>query len=470
MLCLQKRSITGQYAVFRSSRIVPMILEYLVQPDKSFYLLKLIAQSGNLEWFKLMNLVQTVNWNCNILSWLSRENMIEYVKLVLKHGVNIDQQNADDNTALMLAVKNGSYELCELLLEHGADINKSKKSGETALVLAAEEGMYEICELFLKQPSLDKTDSLPYQVAIKTGNVEIFKLLLDHGLNTVLLPGHQYETLLHHAALWGQLEICKLLVEKTDLTPMTLCRYTPVFYAAACNWSEIVAWFRDLGVDFSQLPEAGDIVGSLALDNHIEMLRQLVGYGLDPHAVDNCGENGIFSAAENRHVEFARVLFEEYGVQYLPNINGRSPLMRRPGVCFHVEMFKLLVEHGADLNEAIQLTISRNKIDLLKWCLERGQNSRDVNLNYHDFLSLAASRQNLKMFKLIEPLCDLSLTDGAGNTILHHAAQDECLEVCRYIVEQYPHLLHVQNNNGLTPHQIAVNGGMNQLINLLVPR
>ncbi|MBQ3456291.1 MAG: ankyrin repeat domain-containing protein, partial [Synergistaceae bacterium] len=52
-------------------------------------------------------------------------------------GANINAQDNDGKTALMLIAENGHKEIVNVLIKAGADVNAKNKEGMTALILAA---------------------------------------------------------------------------------------------------------------------------------------------------------------------------------------------------------------------------------------------------------------------------------------------------------------------------------------------
>lgn len=69
------------------------------------------------------------------------------VQNLLKNIENINAQDHDSFTALIIATIKGQREMVQLLLEHGADVNISTKEGETALRIASKLGYKEIEQL-----------------------------------------------------------------------------------------------------------------------------------------------------------------------------------------------------------------------------------------------------------------------------------------------------------------------------------
>ena len=62
---------------------------------------------------------------------------------------------AEANTALMLAAKNGHVDTCLLLIEHGAVVEATNRKNQTALDLAAKEGRTKVVEMLKANGALD---------------------------------------------------------------------------------------------------------------------------------------------------------------------------------------------------------------------------------------------------------------------------------------------------------------------------
>jgi ankyrin repeat protein len=81
--------------------------------------------------------------------WASRNGLKEIVQLLLKHEcINVNQQNNDGRTALMLASFVGHKEIIEMLLKH-KDIQTTQQDekGFSALRWAIERGHKEIAKI-----------------------------------------------------------------------------------------------------------------------------------------------------------------------------------------------------------------------------------------------------------------------------------------------------------------------------------
>jgi ankyrin repeat protein len=68
---------------------------------------------------------------------------IEIMELLIKNSANVNQNDSQKNTPLMIASRNGHADAIELLMKSGSNINsKSKYYKKTALVYAAESGHF----------------------------------------------------------------------------------------------------------------------------------------------------------------------------------------------------------------------------------------------------------------------------------------------------------------------------------------
>ena len=77
------------------------------------------------------------------------ERYLDIVELLISSGAHINIK-VDGITALMHASDDGYQEIVELLIKSGADVNAKDNEGRTALMRASEDGYQEIVELLIK--------------------------------------------------------------------------------------------------------------------------------------------------------------------------------------------------------------------------------------------------------------------------------------------------------------------------------
>ncbi len=86
------------------------------------------------------------------LTEAARLNDDRLVKMLLDAGAKVDSANPDDETALMLAIKNGNLQMTEELMKAGASVNRIEKfHNQTPLIYAAAGGHSAIVKLLLSK-------------------------------------------------------------------------------------------------------------------------------------------------------------------------------------------------------------------------------------------------------------------------------------------------------------------------------
>jgi hypothetical protein len=126
------------------------------------------------------------------------ESSLETVKLLINSGANLNIQNNDGETALMLALKYSdkysSLETVKLLINSGAKLDIQNKDGDTALMLCILTCIRSSCNLY---------------------NLTIFvKLLIDSDANLTLKNNKGETALTMMLAQLKLVEDGKLSIEK----------------------------------------------------------------------------------------------------------------------------------------------------------------------------------------------------------------------------------------------------------------
>lgn len=100
-------------------------------------------------------------------------------------GAQMDWQDKDGITSLMMAAERGNTGILELLLSNGADIHITARDGSTAAHFAAKHGRMECLQRLLEAgSSVIATDCLGRMLihwAAQQGQVKMVEMLLDQG-------------------------------------------------------------------------------------------------------------------------------------------------------------------------------------------------------------------------------------------------------------------------------------------------
>jgi ankyrin repeat protein len=107
-----------------------------------------------------------------------RNDRVDAVNVLLRHGANVNDTAPDGTSALNMAVVNAYFELASILLDHGADPNAPDPRGSALHTLA-----------WLRKPGADGAAGVgntPHGPPVPTGHLtalELAKKLLEHGAN-----------------------------------------------------------------------------------------------------------------------------------------------------------------------------------------------------------------------------------------------------------------------------------------------
>lgn len=113
------------------------------------------------------------------------------VQGLVAKGVSVNTADMENRTPLILAAFNGRTGVVEFLLANGADVNAADKSGQTALIHACKRSFNETAALLLKNGAdanfqTRKTGTTALMIAAVWDNVDLVRLLLDHGADADL--------------------------------------------------------------------------------------------------------------------------------------------------------------------------------------------------------------------------------------------------------------------------------------------
>lgn len=116
----------------------------------------------------------------NLLS-LVRNNKLEEVKVALNSGSNVDTQDEQGKSLLLLATLYEYYDMAELLVAHGADVNKQDRQQDSPFLLAGAKGQTDFVKLYLENGARFDVFNRYYGSALipacERGHVETVKVL-----------------------------------------------------------------------------------------------------------------------------------------------------------------------------------------------------------------------------------------------------------------------------------------------------
>ena len=121
-----------------------------------------------------------------MLHYAAESGRADLIKgLVTRGGMDVNQKNAVEETALHIAARHGSNEAAQELLRLGADKDARSVDGETPLHIAARNNHVEIVRMLLgKNAGVDlknREGQTALHLAAERGNKDILEMLLQSG-------------------------------------------------------------------------------------------------------------------------------------------------------------------------------------------------------------------------------------------------------------------------------------------------
>ena len=179
---------------------------------------------------------------------------IKWVKMILKDRPDvINERDIQEATPLIMAAKNGHYDICVLLIKKGADVNSNALIYGTPLHVAKTK---KIAELLLKNGAdinakATKVEDSVLHTCAWRGNLEVCELIIEKGIDVNIVNKLKF-TPLHSSSAFGKSDIAKLLIEKgADLDARNNDGWTPLHLAAGLGKMEVAQVLIDGGADIN---------------------------------------------------------------------------------------------------------------------------------------------------------------------------------------------------------------------------
>src|SRR5262245_60440451 len=303
------------------------------------------------------------------LQWAVFEGNVAEVQRLLKAGANVSLANNYGATPMGLAAEVGNTEIIRRLLEAGADANSANPEGQTALLPVARTGKVKPAERLVKQgPKVDPPEGWGGQTALMWASARrhppMMQFLISKGADiNARSIDRDYQ---RHVTAEGR--------------PKSLDSggFSPLLYAARENCMACVKVLLDNHADINlQDPDGVSPLLLAILNSNWDLAKQLILAGADVNEWDMFGEAPLFTAVglrnqvggkssidplnETNGMTIVRMLldrganpdmqlfFRPANLRGSTNTRGSTPLIRAAAGA-DLEMMKLLIERGADVN------------------------------------------------------------------------------------------------------------------------
>lgn len=348
------------------------------------------------------------NANCSLLHHAVQSGSVEFVRLLISLGANVNQKSITGSVSLHSTAQTGKLEICEILLDHGADPSIVNNDGNTPLrlaiqkpyprkndkviellrsrtkpktlfmasILCNEEAIKELIEKGLNPNEYDALGYTPLHHAVENKCARVCELLIKNGGKPDLVrkKDKSHKTALGQAAFFKETEIVRLMVEnysfsKKDLSMALLessysgdsdsCKF--LFSKGADPFFSVRNHYRTphfIAMRFGS-KEVVDVYiqhgiamplwAAVRLEMIDEVKKQLLA-GADASSMSEEGYPVLYYAIVNRNLEIVQLLLERQ-----PELDQ---IIKRDGLTLlhlainkkYPESAQLLIKYGCNVN------------------------------------------------------------------------------------------------------------------------
>ncbi|KAJ4264345.1 hypothetical protein NW762_005541 [Fusarium torreyae] len=152
------------------------------------------------------------------LSWAAQEDRSGLVKVLIRSGALLEEEDRAQYRPLMRALEQGHSTMAQLLIDEGADVNaQHSRFGWSALILAARRGDESTARVLIdKGAYIDAQDIHGWTALIwasSVGKKDVVQLLIERGANTNAMSSFGWTALLY-ASQGGYNKIVQILQQK----------------------------------------------------------------------------------------------------------------------------------------------------------------------------------------------------------------------------------------------------------------
>ena len=394
-----------------------------------------------------------------------KEGNIENVQHLINARVDVNVQDENDMTPLMIASQACHVKLIEQLIKSGTDVNHQNSSGETALIYAINDWLTE-------------SQIIYSQVCVQ--------VLLQHHAEINIQGKDGNTALMYLAHMASQFQIKNLISDKTSAAlEKYMCTIinagadpnlkndngcTALRFGANCL--NFVKKMIKSGADVNWKDKDGHTALTEATElGNVDSMETLIGAGAE---INSGRTPPLMTAAFKGHVESVKLLIREGADLDFQDENGSTALMTAV-IKGHVGCAKLLIQVGADLNirakhglTALMLTLHKGDVECLKMFLRERADLDIQNEIGLTALVTAVIKGHVECVKLlIRERDDLDIPCQIGFTVLMAAAFVGHVECVKILIQARADL-NIQGKDGFTALMFAAGRGHVECVKLLI--
>uniref|UniRef100_A0A3B4FNM5 Ankyrin repeat and SOCS box containing 15 n=1 Tax=Pundamilia nyererei TaxID=303518 RepID=A0A3B4FNM5_9CICH len=395
------------------------------------------------------------------LTLAAEAGQVENIKLLLKHGASPHNNNSRNESPLLIAVRQRSYDMVLSLIMGGAFVEQVCLTKWRAIHEAAKEGCAAIMMLLLRHgakiTSRDGHGVTPLGIAAEHGNSEVLDILIHHG-KTVYVASNG-DTVLYDATGSGNLDCVKLLLEHgANPNVASYACQLPIHRAAYEGYILILRTLIPITTKRAIRLSGQSPVHSAADGGQVQCLELLIQKGYDVNALlHNYGDlrkTPLYFAVSNGDVTCSERLLAA---------GARTDLdpLRCILVAIRAERFdlvELLLSHGAEVNCYFRVISNTVFPTALQYCFRDHVMLRLLlNSGYHSIFDLFTEDIQPKVISFCDFVSVSCLAHVVGKVVRMLLDYVSHVSICfklRQILQRRPEWDEISDILGKTPRSL----------------
>ncbi|ELP94808.1 ankyrin repeat-containing protein, putative [Entamoeba invadens IP1] len=385
--------------------------------------------------------------------------------------------NEGNSTPLHIAAKFGLLQSAQWLLDHNADVTLENEMGETALIVAIKNRQQEISKVLLKTSPLDVPDNYGQTVlhhAAAVGDLDLCKTIIEMCPKLVNTGDCQSNFPFHCAVKANSKEVMEyfysniLCLERGNSQGMT-----PLMIAVSLGCEQSMCFLKERGAKMDQRTMRGTTLFlSGVVHGEIGILEKISGI----EEKDKMGNSVFHYAVQSGRIKIVEWLFKQKKeLLEEKNDSGETPL-HIGSLRGDLQMVKHLItvcQHHVDLrnNEGrtpLHYAVMGGNMECVKYLIENNRACGYEDKHRMNVIHLCCARGTVN---LLEYLCEsykelINKRDACGRTPLHIAViMNDALSV--EILKRHGADLVMKDIRGMNVKQSATNRGFLHCLDIL---
>lgn len=399
---------------------------------------KNFTSTVNLAPWLLNREISVVNQSESVLAdSMTYHRYLKALLFIIENCENINESDNDGKNALHYAAGSGNLVALQYLLDHNANIHSYTKHGNNFLHIAVLKERCDSIKYILHLPNIDILNSTcenhdtALHLAARVSNVEVAKLLVEHGIQLDVKNNKKY-TALHIAAKQGSDGMVKFLIAcGADVNETCKSKYTALHLAAKYSHMSVMETLVENSIMTKTDLETKENI-SVSDEEKMEVSNNRT----NTNAKTKPGETVLhvavtFGKFRGETPQIVKYLVQN-GVVAIDelDVQGNSALHAACKTDMPLDLIALLVDNGAEVtlknkngNTPLHFAARIGYADIIEFLLEKGADINARNNKGNTPVQISTSNGKYVAFQsLVKNGANLDLKNQKGLTIYHMAA------------------------------------------------